>query len=399
MTDQVDAQSAAQHAPMEFEGSELDFWQDPHTALRVAREHHPLAWLRGFSAWLVLRYGDVEALLGDRRLTSDYGGLADGALGRVFSGFLANQQGATHARLRRLVITAFTPRRIEEARPAIRDITQRLLRSLPYGEVVDFQRTVADELTVHVICRILGIPDEDISQFSAWTTQLTSGSASPVPSDEAQQAAANLHEYIGALAARCRSAPRNSLLDALIAAEADGQRLTSNELANVVMSLLIGGHDSVRSFLTIATWVVLRHPDVFDRLRADASGVGDVVEEVLRFESPLMGVPRVATEALRIGDVEISAGSRVLLQIISANRDPRRFLDPDRFDPSRDASAQLAFGRGMHFCVGAALARIEAQELLLELASRNPPLTLVDAPRWVPFSPSRRLEALSVRTR
>jgi len=163
------------------------------------------------------------------------------------------------------------------------------------------------------------------------------------------------------------------------------------------MSLLIGGHDSVRSFLTIATWVVLRHPAVLALLRTDARRNGDIVEEVLRFESPLMGVPRVATETLRIAGVEIPEGSRLLLQIISANRDPRRFPDPDRFDPSRDATPQLAFGRGMHFCVGAALARIEAEELLLELASVSPPLTLADTPRWVPFSPSRRLEALAVR--
>ena len=397
MSEPVDFRTTTEHGPMQFVGNEPEFWSDPHPTLRTAREHHPLAWLQAFSAWLVLRYADVEALLSDRRLASDYGVLADGPLGRVFSGFLANQQGATHARLRRLVITAFTPRHIEEARPAIRGIARDLLRSLPRGEVVDFQRTVADELTVHVICRILGIPESDIPRFSAWTTQLTTGSASPIPSDEAQHAAVQLYEYVDALAARRQHAPGDSLLDALIAAEADGQRLTADELANVVMSLLVGGHDSVRSFLTIATWVVLRHPDVFERLRTDASCVGDVVEEVLRFESPLMGVPRVATEALRIGGVEIAAGSRVLLQIISANRDPRRFADPDRFDPSRDASPQLAFGRGMHFCVGAALARIEAQELLLELASTNPPLTLAGTPRWMPFSPSRRFEALAVR--
>ena len=164
-----------------------------------------------------------------------------------------------------------------------------------------------------------------------------------------------------------------------------------------MISLILGGHDTVRSFLTVATWVVLRHPDVLARLRREPAFAPAVVDEVMRFESPLTGVPRVALEPLRIGGIQIAAGERLLLQILSANRDPRRFRDPDRFDPSRDASAQLGFGRGMHFCVGAALARVEAQELLLALAAHPRSLELSAAPRWVPFSPSRRLEELLVR--
>ena len=166
------------------------------------------------------------------------------------------------------------------------------------------------------------------------------------------------------------------------------------------MSLLIGGTDTVRSFLGIATWLALAHPGTLEWLRGDAAArVSGAVEEMLRFEPPAATAPRIAAAPIEIGGVAIAAGSRVILDLASANRDPRRFADPDRFDPSRDASGHLSLGHGLHFCVGAALTRMQAQELLAALAADPARFELVEAPRWVPFSPARRLVALRVRVR
>lgn len=385
--------------PLRFDGTDPLFWQDVHTPLREAREAHPLARLDLPRGWVVLRHADVERLLGDRRLVSAYDGVVEGPVGRVLRGFLLSREGADHARLRALVVRAFTPRRVDEVRPFIRATVERLLAALPYGEPFDFQRAVADRLTVAVIARIIGVPSGDEEVFGRWTGEILAG-ASPLADPAAQATAASaavaLEEYLGKLAARRRRAPGDDLLDALITAESEGQRLSEQELRDMVMSLLIGGHDTVRSFLTIATWLVLEHA-ALARLRAEPALIASAVEEALRFEPPLLSVARRAREPLFVGGRSVMEGEMMFLNLAAANRDPHRFPEPDHFDVAREANAHLAFGRGTHFCVGAALARLEGRELLTALASTGPTLDLVEHPRWVPFSPSRRLAALHVQ--
>lgn len=386
--------------PMQIQGTEPEFWQNPHAALKEAREHHPLARLEVPPSWLVLRYADVERLLADARLASAYTGLAEGNLERLLGGFLAAREGADHSRLRALVVKAFTPRRIDEVRTAIRDAAAALLGAVPRGEPFDFQAVVADRLTSRVIAALLGVPAGDEEVFARWTGGIMAGLsplADPGVRAAAEEAAGELYGYLDELAERRRRAPGERLLDALIAAESDGHRLSPAELQDMVMSLLIGGHDTVRGVLSSITWLALAHPGTLDWLRGDEQRAAATVEEGLRFEPPLLGVPRVAVAPLVVGDVEIAAGDSVLLELTSANRDPRRFADPDRFDPARSHDGHLAFGHGLHFCVGAALARAEARELLLALAEEAPRLELVETPRWVPFSPARRLEALTLR--
>jgi len=385
--------------PALLDDTDPDFWQDPHAPLRQARERHPLARLRMVAAWAVLRHADVERLLTDGRLRSAYTGFTQGVLERVLQGFLAAREGPPHARLRGLVMKAFTPRRIEMARPFIRAAARRLLAALPSGQTVDFQLAVADPLTVGAIAHVIGVPAGDESLFGAWTGGIMAGMSPLADSDRraaAEHDAIALRDYLSDLTDRRRRAPGDDLLDALIAAEADGHRLSPEELQDMVMSLLIGGHETVRGLLTVAAWLVLAHDGALERLRREPERIAGAVEEVLRYEPPLLGAPRQAREALEIGGVTIAAGDRVFLQVAAANRDPRCFEDPDRFDVGRDASRHLSFGRGPHFCVGAALARVEARELLATLAESVRPLTLVEAPRWLPYSPSRRLEALSI---
>lgn len=386
--------------PLLIDDSDEGFWQDPHAPLRAAREHHPLGRLQAFDAWVVLRHADVERLLTDGRLRTAYTGLNDGVIERVLRGFLAAREGAAHARLRSLVVRAFTPRRVAAARPFIRAEARRLIAALPPGQAADFQMAVADPLTVRVIARLIGVPDGDEALFGAWTGAIMAGMsplADPDVRAAAERDATALRAYLVELAARRRRCPGDDLLDALIAAEAEGHRLSAEELQDMVMSLLLGGHETVRGILTIAAWLVLAHPDTLARLRGEPAHAAAAVEEVLRYEPPLLGAPRQASEAFDIAGVRIAAGERVFLQIASANRDPRRFADADRFDAGRDASHHLSFGRGPHFCVGAALARAEGQELLAALSESPAALSLAAPPRWLAYSPSRRLEALWVR--
>jgi cytochrome P450 len=222
--------------------------------------------------------------------------------------------------------------------------------------------------------------------------------APPDVREEAERAAIALYAYVAELAERRRREPRNDLLDALLAAEEAGDRLSSTELQDMVLNILLGGHDTVRSLLGIAVMLLLRHPDILALARSSPDAVPAVVEEVLRFESPVMFVPRVANEEVALGDVAIPAGDSVLLCITAANRDPRRFRDPGRFDITRGTRADLAFGRGLHFCIGAALARAEARELLSAWLFDGPRLELAEEPAWVPYAAiSRRLQTLMVR--
>ncbi len=399
--------SGSQLAPElpEIDMAQLDYWQDPHGVLTPARERSAVARAVPLPIpdlpvpWIVLRFSEVEALLADKRLRGDYGEPGDGTLARLKRGLLGSQEGAAHARLRGLVARAFTPRRIDEARPQMRAFARELLHALEAGTVVDFQ-TVADELTVRSICALLGVPEDDIARFGAWTGAFVPGAnpiAPPEVRAEAERAAEALYAYVADLAERRRREPRDGLLDALIAAEEAGDRLSSNELQDMVLNLLIGGHDTVRSLLGIVALLVLRHPEVLTAVQSAPTIAADVVEEVLRFESPVMFVPRTANETICVDGTEIPDGGTLLLNITSANRDPRRFRDPDRFDFTRRERADLAFGRGVHFCLGAHLARAEAQELLCAWTDHGPRLELVEEPSWVPFAAiSRRLQSLMV---
>jgi cytochrome P450 len=297
------------------------------------------------------------------------------------------------------VAHVFTPRRIESARAALRARVRARLAALAPGRVLDFQREVADPLAREAISDQLGVPEAEAATFSGWVAALLALAPAAAPAERAaaDAAAASLFAYLAELAARRRREPGDSLLDSLLAAEDAAGGISETDLEQVVMSLLIGGTDTTRSFLGIVTSLLLQRPEARARLAAAPELAPAFVEEALRFEPPLAGVPRVATEELSLGGCTIPAGSPVILELLSANRDPRRFPEPDRFEPLRDASAHLTFGRGTHFCVGAALARMEAQELLLGLAAEQAPrLALVEKPRWVPFSPARRLEALRV---
>ena len=399
-TQALDGSAAGVAGPMELDVADAAEWQDLAASVGRRREQHALAFAPAFPAWFVLRHADVARAFGDERLASGYSGFMSGAVERLLGGLLANQEREKHARLRRLIAHALTPRQIERARAPVRAHVRALLAAFEPGTTVDFQRTVADELTRHATCAVLGIPPAEAEPFARRMNVMLSGATPFAPPDAqaaAEAAARELLAYVSDLAERRRREPEDALLDALLAAEDEGDRLTGSDLEQVVMSLLFGGTDTVRSFSGIATWLALAQEGTLAWLREEPARIPGTVEEMLRFESPVASVPRFAVEPIEIGGVAIAPGTRVFLDIVSANRDPRCFPDPDRFNPSRDASRHLSFGRGVHFCVGAALTRMLGQELLAALAASPRPLALAEAPRWVPFAPARRLASLSVR--
>jgi 6-deoxyerythronolide B hydroxylase len=377
-----------------------DLWQNPYAFTAPVREQHPCARVEPFGVWVVLRYADVRGLMADSRLTGYYGDdfvIPEGPLRRLTAGLLGSQEGAKHARLRALIIHAFTPKRVDEQRPFLRELARARLAVLRDGETLDIQTTVADELPVRVLCRMVGIPEQDIEQFGRWSGNIASHAISLTGEQQkAIDAAEHLHDYCVELIERRRHAPGDDLLDALIAAEEAGEKLTDDELVDTLMNLFVAGHDTTRSMLAMTVLRLALHRDQLALLRADPRLVPRAVEEVLRYESPLMIVPRVTRAPVRIGGIDFATGERVALCLFTANHDPRAFPDPLRFDIRRHGE-QLALGHGIHFCVGAHLARAEASELI-HILTELPDLELVTPPRWVPFAAlSRRLEALPVR--
>lgn len=392
--------------PATLDLADPEAWQDLHRPLGAARERHPLAH-NGIDGGLsVLRYADVDALLRDERVESagaemfDDGGLPDGPFRRFVAGMLFTQNGEKHARLRSLVGRAFTPRTASRMRPRIREIAHELVDGVEARGELEFVEEFAHPLPVRVISEMIGVPASDHPRFARWTSDLGLGFTQVFTPDLVRtldDAVLGLVDYVGNLVAGRRRHPRDDLVSELVAAEEQGDRLSPEELTTMIVNLLFGGHDTTKSLLQIAVHTLLRHPGAWERLRDDPSSIADAVEEVLRFEPVVTGIVRVARRPLEIAGVAVEPGESLFLSLVSANRDPRRFRDPDCFDPARDDQRHFGFGFGLHFCVGAALARAEAQEALAVLLERLPRLALDEAPRWRPYTAIRRFESLRLR--
>ncbi|MGW2958795.1 cytochrome P450 family protein [Streptomyces sp. NPDC001220] len=392
-------------APAAVDPAEL--LADPYAVyarLREAGPVHRFAGTDGLPAWLVTRYEDVRQALADPRLSLDRahakpGGYRGLALPPALDANLLNMDPPDHTRVRRLVSQAFTPRRIALLREPVRRTADALLDALePLGRT-DLIAGYAAPLPIAVICELLGVAEEDRPDFRSWTDALVV--PDPTRPERAIEAVQALLAFFARLLARKRAEPADDLLSAMIAVRDEEDRLSEDELMSLTFLVLFAGYENTVHLIGNATLALLLNPSQLGALREDPARIGAAVEELARYDGPApLAIRRFPTEDVTIGGVTVPAGETVLLSLAAAHRDPRRFPEPDRLDIGRDATGHLALGHGIHYCLGAPLARLEAEVALAALLERLPGLELdvpADALRWRPSMRTRGLLGLPVR--
>ncbi|MEO6091166.1 MAG: cytochrome P450 [Umezawaea sp.] len=361
-----------------------DFRTDPHAVLRRFREADWRADTPLGTA--VLRYDEVQAVLSSwslRTVGADSlaaQGITDGPVVDAVRGFLPSSDGGTHQRLRRAVGRAFTARRVEDFRSAAGFAADELVDGL--GAEFDFVTDFAHPFALRALSRFVGVPEDVERTVSGWTADvgLAFGSSVAEHAPRIEAALRNLHEVIDDLLDQRRRTPQDDLLSSLV-----DQSLTEAELRSLVVTLLTAGQDTVRHQLGGAMTAFLAFPDQWRLLASDSSLAERAAEEVVRYSpSTLLGLPRVAKEDIVLNGASLPAGSRVLPITASANRDATAFDDPDRLDITATRTAHLTYGGGIHYCLGAALARVELQEALPRLARALPSVRANGTAEWLP---------------
>ncbi|MEV5260650.1 cytochrome P450 [Streptomyces anulatus] len=379
--------------------------RDPYPAYAAMRSECPVqavaSGASGRVSYLVTGYAEARQALGDERLSKDTAAFfASRDTKRRLHPAVAHTMLASdpprHTRLRKLVTGAFTSGAVAGIRPFITRLTDELLDRWPVGGTVDLVAGLAVPLPVMVICELLGVPEADRPKVRHWSAELFAAGR-PDRGDAASHAVA---AYMTGLIASKRLRPGDSLLDRLIAARDGEDRLDEEELVSLAVLLLVAGHETTTHFLGNAALALLRHPAATERLRADPDTLPHALDELLRFDAPVStSTFRFTTETLTLGETEIPAGVPVLVALGAANRDPERFPAPDRLDLDREATGHLSFGHGIHRCVGAPLAKAEAEIALRAVLVRFPDIRLaVSADRlaWRQTRLVRGLDALPV---
>jgi cytochrome P450 len=292
---------------------------------------------------------------------------------------------------------AFTTRTVSRLRPRIERITDDLLDEMAGADETDLMARFASPLPITVICELLGVPEADRDRFGGWSRTLVSAA----PAEQIQEAAGFMTGYLMTLIEAKRASATEDLLSDLVHASDDGDQLSGNELVSMAFLLLVAGHETTVNLIGNGVLALLRHPEQLAALRRDPGLMPSAVEEILRYEGPVnLATLRFTIEPLQIGEVEIPEGEFVLVSLLGANRDNRRFADADRLEITRPAGGHLAFGHGIHYCVGAPLARLEAEIAIGRLLARFAELELAAEPgelRWRDSTLVHGLESLPVR--
>ncbi|MFJ8535409.1 cytochrome P450 [Streptomyces sp. NPDC093591] len=378
------------------------FRENPHPVYARLRERGPVHRVRlpdwESDVWLVVGHEEARAALADQRLAKDGTKIGLKSLEEQLIGkSLLATDPPQHTRLRGLVSRAFTMRRVEELRPRIQQITDALLDDmLPRGRA-DLVESFAHPLPLTVICELLGVPEMDRVEFRKMSTE----AIAPARPGNEVDAFTRLGAYFTDLIEDKRCAgPGGDLLSDLIRTTAeDGDRLSPDELRGMAFILLIAGHETTVNLITSGVHALLTHPDQLAALRADMTLLDGAVEEMLRHEGPVETASfRYAAEPLEIAGVPIEKGEPVMVGLTAANRDASRYPAPDTFDIRRDARGHVAFGHGIHFCIGAPLGRLEARTAIRSLLERAPGLAPDGPPgEWLPGMLVRGVRSLPVR--
>ncbi|MFJ8230167.1 cytochrome P450 [Streptomyces sp. NPDC094448] len=395
-----------------FEPWSPAFVADPYPAYERLRADGRVHWFEPTRQWLVPHYADVSALLRDRRLGRTYlhrfsheefGRTAPPPEHEPFhtlndNGIL-DLEAPDHTRIRRLVTKAFTPRTVAALEPTVRRLAAELVAGLKKDGGGDLLADVAEPLPVAVIAEMLGIPEPDRYLLRPWSADIC-GMFELNPSEEtarkAVTASAEFSAYLRTLIAQRRTDPGEDLISALIAAYDEGDRLSEQEMISTCVLLLNAGHEATVNTTANGWWTLFRHPEQLAALRADHALLPTAVEELMRFDTPLQMFERWVLDDIEIGGTVVPRGAELALLFGSANRDPARFDDPDRLDLSRTDNPHITFGAGIHFCLGAPLARIELAASFGELLREAPTMRLAGEPEWKPGYVIRGVHALPV---
>lgn len=371
-----------------------EFVTDPYPIFRRLREESPVHWVESWGCWLLTRAEDIEATIRDthrfssaRRVTLviertpgwEAGRFA--ALHENFAVGMAQTDPPDHTRVRGLVSAAFTPRRLEASRDRIAELVDGYLEPVLATGGIELVADLAHPLPAVVVAELAGFPVADRERFRDWTYRINSfffqsGAVDPEAAEDADAAVREARAWIHQLLAERRAHPGDDLLSALVAAEFEGGRLTEAELLSTAITLFLGGHDTTTQLIALGMGALVRHPAQLELLRARPDLVPSAVEEMLRYDAPFQMNLRYVTEDTELAGQTLRTGDLVRQALGSAGRDPARFADPDAFRIDRPPARHLSFGLGHHFCLGASLARLQAQIAVEALVRRLPGLRL-----------------------
>jgi cytochrome P450 len=380
-------------------GSDI-FYANPYPTYELLRTHDPVHWSPQWGGWLLTRYDDVVAMLRNVRRFSNVGRMSS-FLSQLpeqirdelrpfedhFKQGLINSDPPDHTRIRGLLSKAFTTLIVEAQRPEIELIVDGLLDGVLKRGQMDVIKDFSFLIPTTVIAQMLGVPVRDRDQFAKWAEDITAfvgtGRVIPELAVSAQTSLMELREYFRRLIELCRLNPQDNLVTALASAEDQGGLLNEAELLSVCVTLLLAGYGTTMSFIGNAVLALLRNPEALETLRQDPSLVTPAIEELLRYDGPIHRQWRIATEDVELHGRQIRKGQLVAAMLGAANRDPAQFPKPDTLDIARHDGYHIAFGSGIHFCLGAPLARMESQIAVKSLICRCPRLRLLDEiPKW-----------------
>jgi len=387
--------------------------QNPYPFYARLLREAPVHFSQPWGAWVVTRYADVNAAFRDMRLSSVRTGMFStgmpeevirklAPMARNMESWLLFHDAPAHTRLRSLINKAFTPRMVEALRPRIRALVEQLLDAAKGKERMELISELANPLPVIVIGEMFGLPGQDWYRLKQWSDKLAAliGTGRPTLAEVegALGAIIEFEDYFRPLLSQRRAQPGNDLLSALVRAEEQGNLLTEQEVLSTCTLVLFAGHETTTNLIGNGLLALLCHPEQWELLRGSPELLPDAVEELLRYDSPVQFTNRIAAVDLEFGGHTFRKGDRVMLMMAAANRDPSQFRDPDRLDVRREELRHQSLGMGPHYCVGAALARVEAQEAFAALMRRFPRMQVAPgvSPEWADNMGFRGLRSLPV---
>ncbi|MGH7964901.1 MAG: cytochrome P450 [Candidatus Binatia bacterium] len=361
---------------------------NPYPYYAYLREHAPVYQVPGVGFWAISRYDDVLYILRNPQIFSS-SILTTAMTGDLYPFSpqaleLLSQDPPEHTRLRKLANRAFTPRRIASLESHMREVVQQLLDQMAAQGTCDLIRDLGIPLPGIAIAELLGVPLERRQDFRRWSDDIArSFNGTALTQEEraqSRQSIMDLHAYLRAAIETCRRQPSDTLLSDLVRAEEENQMLTAGEVLNLAIIVLGAGNETTTNLIGNAMLALFAHPEQWAKVRANPALVANLVEETLRYDAPVQWFPRLAMQEIEFAGTTLPAGTVVMAMFASANRDERKFPDPERFDIGRNTEGHVAFGFGIHFCLGAQLARLEGKVALEMLLKRFPRVTRTEAP-------------------